>query len=717
MKVDTTTLLPRLVSMAVLPALLTVQVAVAGPPAGKTDDVARGGSSSLRQETPIDTEDGPEGRNPANPTGEQDTNGNPPSTSTADDVSVTLSAPPFVRFGDTFSIRLTVYNQQDTELVLDSTLIATGLEVKGGAAQQMRVPPNSEGEVNWQATTADESVAHLNVQVTRAEPETGLWRDAKPSGYQDANSTHEATLAVLPGGAQQLVEQRGRLWVREWLVSHLNYRATQVNSLVWISPSMLAMLLKDYTRWVETSYQNNAQAANLLLVTSALWDAFSQAGAQDILEAQSVRTDLSRAAEYLIAQQNPDGGWGWWPGDASRPLHTAQALDALFEAEAIGLMDMPATQETMGLDALRQYWESADDMDLQAYLLYVISQRRFDDKGLDTYELWWNRRKLSTPGLTYLGLALDNMNALPEHRKTDLLNALKRRASQTEHFVWWPTPNGLGEIPGGDRYGTAVALQAFLRWSPSEELVGRSLDWLLRTGSSPGEVIDCATTQVFVTLARAKRSQEPQSEGVVRVALEGIPVFEGTVNNLDLFKVHEISLQDLRPGSNWIEILLEWPGPLYFDWTLEYILSDGELDEARSAGGITLKRSYLSTETETPSSSYTIGQFVLTWLETSTEKHLYNVVIEDSLPAGFRPVTGSLKVADLEHSGLEPSAQGDVVRFYLPELPAGTHTFTYLQRAEIPGRFLAMPAIAYLIHNPARWGQSAGEQITVHQAD
>jgi uncharacterized protein YfaS (alpha-2-macroglobulin family) len=72
-------------------------------------------------------------------------------------------------------------------------------------------------------------------------------------------------------------------------------------------------------------------------------------------------------------------------------------------------------------------------------------------------------------------------------------------------------------------------------------------------------------------------------------------------------------------------------------------------------------------------------------------------------------------VDGLEHSGLELGARGDVARFYLTELPAGLHTFTYLQRAETPGRFLAMPATAYLLHNPARWGQSAGAQIIVQE--
>jgi len=638
----------------------------------------------------------------------------------ADDFSVALSAPSFVRFGDTFFVRLMVYNHKDQELALHSTLTAEGLKVEGDVTQQTRTPAGSEGEVAWQVTTTDASVAHLAVEVTGEQAADESLDGGLNEGDSETplvSAAVEARLAVLPGGEQQRVEQRGRLWVREWLVSHLNYGARQVNSLLWISPSMLAMLLRDYTHWAEAPCQNNAQAANLLLITSALWEALIQAGASEAPELESIHADLQRAAGYLMARQNPDGGWGWWAGDISRPWHTALALHSLFEAEATGQVDMPASQEMAGLEMLRRQWESSADSDLRAYLLYVISQRRFDDNGLDTYRLWWDRHKLSTPGLAYLGLALDNMDALPEHRRADLLSTLRLRASQTEHFVWWPTPVGLGDMPGGDHYGTAVALQALLHWSPAEELVGRGLDWLLRTGSSPGEVIDFADAQVFVTLAQARYSQEPSSEGVVRVALEGVPVFEGAVNNRDLFKVHEISLQDLRPGSNWIEILLEWPGPLYFDWTLDYVLSDGELDAAHSADGISLQRTYLDAETEAPASSYTVGQFVVIRLEAQTETPCYDVVIEDALPAGFRPVMGSLKVEGLEHSGLEVSEHGDTVRFYLTELPTGVHTFTYLQRAETPGRFLATPAVAYMLYNPARWGQSAGQEITVEQRE
>lgn len=635
-------------------------------------------------------------------------------SSQADDFSVTLSTPPFVRFGDTFLARLTIYNHRDVELTFNLTAIVEGLALRSDAAQQTRVPAESEREVEWEMTTAAASVAHVTVQVAAADTPA---ENPSQDGDKEPNvsAVCEATLSVLPGGAQQRLEQRGRLWVREWLVSHLNYRAEQVNSLLWISPSVLAMLLKDYRQWAEMPCQNNLQAANLLLVTSALWQALTQADASEVSEMDSIRGDLNRAAEYLLARQNPDGGWGWWPGDVSRPLHTAQVLHALFEAEGTNMVDMRESQEALGLKALHRYWESVADMDLQAYFLYVMSRGRGEGTNLDAYKLWWDRRKLSTPGLAYLGLALDNLNALPEHRRADLLTMLELRASHTEHFVWWPTPVGRGDVPGGDRYGTAVALQALLRWAPTAEPVGRSLDWLLRTDSSPGEVIDFAAAQVFVTLARARQSQEPLSKGIVRVALEGVPVFEGAVNNRDLLKVHEIVLQDLRPGSNWIEILLEWLGPLYFDWTLDYILSDGELDEARSADGIKLRRTYLDIDSDKPASSFKVGQFVLTKLEARTDNPGYDVVIEDALPAGLRAVVGSLKVDGLEHSDLELGVHGDVARFYLTELPAGDHTFTYLQRAETPGRFLAMPATAYLLHDPARWGQSAGAEITVRR--
>ena len=614
-----------------------------------------------------------------------------------DELSVQLNYPPFLRSGDSFSPRVVLYNHRDSKLLVTSTLTTEGLTIEGSPSRNVCIPAEAETVLTWEATTGEAPTAHL---VVRIEGENG-------------EITEEVSLPILPSGAQQHVEQRGRLWVREWLISHLHRRATQLNSLILISPSMLAMLLKDYAQWEGIPYKNNDQAANLLLVTTALWKAFTQAGAQDIPEAQPVRSDLIRAAQYLMEQQNTDGGWGWWTGDDSRTLQTAQVLHALFEAEATGLVDIPAVKERMGLEAVRHYWASEEDQDLAAYLLYVLSLGRLDDKELSTDELWSARRRLSTPALAYLGMALDNLNALPSHRKADVQASLKRRSSQTEHFVWWPTREGRGEMPGGDRYGTAVALQAFLRWSASEEQVGRSFDWLLRTGTSPTDQIDFATAQSIVTMAQAKTSQEPLSEGIVRVALEGVPVFEGEVNNRDLLKVNEVRLQDLQPGSNWIEILLEWPGPLYFDWMLRYILADGELDEAHSSGGIILKRQHIDPETEEQSQKYEMGNFILVRLEAETEEDLYHVVIEDAPPAGCRPVMGSLKGAELEHSGLETGVDGDQVRFFLPVLPKGKHVFTYLLRAETPGRFLSMPATAYLAHNTTRWGQSAGEEIEI----
>lgn len=668
----------------VLGSLLCVSVLQAAsgfPSAGVAEGKPGTGSVSRQQPTSIHTDEDDD-----------------PALTPPEDLSVQLKCPPFLRSGDSFLPRVVLYNHHDSDLLVGSTLTAEGLTIEeNGSRHVVNVPAEAETVLTWKATADDSPVAHL---VIRIEGETG-------------EISEQVSLPVLPSGAQQHVEQRGRLWVREWLISHLNRRATHLNSLIRISPSMLAMLLVDYAKWEGIPYKNNDQAANLLLVTTALWQAFSQAGAEDTPEAQPVRDDLIRAAEYLLDQQNTDGGWGWWTGDESRPLETAQVLHALLEVETTGMVDIPDRREERGLEAVRRYWTSEEDPDLRSYLLYVLSQRDHGYEDLRTHELWWDRRRLSTPALAYLGMALDNMDALPRHRKEDVLASLKRRASQTKHFAWWPTPEGRGQLPGGDRYGTAVALQSFLRWSASEELVGRSFDWLLRTGSSPTERIDFATAQSIVTLAQAKHSQEPLSEGVVRVALEGVPVFEGQVNNQNLLKVHEVSLLDLRPGSNWIEILLEWPGPLYFDWTLNYTLADGELDEAHSSGGIVLQRQHLDPLTEEEADRFETGEFVLVRLRAEAEEDLHHVVVEDAIPAGCRPVMGSLKGQVPQYSGLETNATGDQVRFFLPLLPKGKHSFTYLLRAETPGRFVAMPAMAYLTHNPTLWGQSAGQEIEI----
>lgn len=56
---------------------------------------------------------------------------------------------------------------------------------------------------------------------------------------------------------------------------------------------------------------------------------------------------------------------------------------------------------------------------------------------------------------------------------------------------------------------------------------------------------------------------------------------------------------------------------------------------------------------------------------------------------------------------------GDRVTFFITEMPAGRRTLTYLARATRPGVFVVMPAEAYAMYDPSRWGRSASDRVQI----
>ena len=508
------------------------------------------------------------------------------------------------------------------------------------------------------------------------------------------------------------LEQRGRLWQREWLIGHLDTRATEADSVLWFSPSLLGLLRRDYNEWQDVPCGNNEQAADLLLVAAGLWQALQSAGAQGQPDVQPVQSDVRRLSECLVQRQNPDGGWGWWPGDASRPLQTAQALEALFQAAGTGLVQFPSDSRERGLEAARRQLVAVEDRDLRVYLLSLASKGP-SGQDVPVRLLWPGRGQLSTPALVHLGMALENIGELSAEDKADLVSELTRRATHTSSFVWWPASGGGGLLPDDDRFATALALEALLRWAPDDEVVGKSVEWLLRTTPAEDGRLSLSVARVLFALLGATRLHEEPTEGIVRVAQEGVPIMEEKVDESDPLAIHEVNLKDLRAGQNWVEILLEASGPLYFGWSIRYLLSDGASGPARSANGIALRRSYRRPDEGQPSSHYQVGQFVQVAIELNATQDLKYVVLEDAVPPGTRPIAGSVDAGDLAHSDLEVSPEGDRVSVLLPALPAGRHTLTYLLLAEAPAEVRVWPASAHPVNHPAAWGESAESELSI----
>ena len=104
------------------------------------------------------------------------------------------------------------------------------------------------------------------------------------------------------------------------------------------------------------------------------------------------------------------------------------------------------------------------------------------------------------------------------------------------------------------------------------------------------------------------------------------------------------------------------------------------------------------------------GDLVEVELEIDSKNDYEYVLFEDMKAAGFEPVE--------VRSGYGGNALGaymelrdNRVSFFMHELPRGKHSVSYRLRAEIPGRYSALPARASAMYAPELKGNSRRDQV------
>ena len=99
------------------------------------------------------------------------------------------------------------------------------------------------------------------------------------------------------------------------------------------------------------------------------------------------------------------------------------------------------------------------------------------------------------------------------------------------------------------------------------------------------------------------------------------------------------------------------------------------------------------------------GELVEIELEIESKNDYEYVIFEDMKAAGFEPVDVR---SGYTRNGLGAYSEfrDDRVSFFIRQLARGRHSVSYRVRAEIPGRFSALPARAYAMYAPELKGNS-----------
>jgi hypothetical protein len=460
--------------------------------------------------------------------------------------------------------------------------------------------------------------------------------------------------------------------------------------------------------------------------------------------ARMVRAGVERLTEMQLS----DGGWGWFSGwgehsDAHTTATVVHGLQIAAQNDVAlvpGLLDRgiawltryQAGQIQELHNAMRdpkaEPWKQhADSLDALVYMVLA-------DAGVNDAEMLGfldrDRTQLTVYGLALFGLALERQGQ--QDRLAAVLRNLEQYLVQdNENQTAWlrlPESNSWWFWYGSEIETQACYLKLLAKTDPKGEVASRLVKYLLNNRKNASYWNSTRDTAWCIEAMAdyLRRSGEDRPEMTVEVWLDGklqkaVEITPATLFDFDNRFV--LSGPQVTTGPHQVELKRKGRGPLYYNG----YLTNFTLEDPLTKAGLEIKverKYYRLVKADTMvKAAGARGQAVDQKVEKFQRQELANLallksgemaeieltiqskndyeylVFEDMKPAGFEPV-------DLQ-SGYNGNALGAYVEFrdnrvvfFVRQLARGTHSVSYRMRAEIPGRFSALPARGSAMYAP-----------------
>jgi len=471
-----------------------------------------------------------------------------------------------------------------------------------------------------------------------------------------------------------------------------------------------------------------------------------------VFDEAEVRRMTEAGIQALAGMQLSDGGWGWFSGfgEHSWPHTTATVVHGLQIARENDVALPPGMLER-GIDWLKNYqaeqikllanfpkkiqpWkEFADNLDALVYMVLI-------DGGVPNVEmrdyLYRDRTHLAVYAKAMFGLTLHK-----EQQADKLAMILKN----IEQFVVQDPENQTAylKLPadtpwwywyGSETEANGYYLKLLARTSPKDEKASGLVKYLLNNRKHATYWNSTRDTAICIEAMAdyLKASGEDAPDMTVEVWLDGKKLKEVKIDKANLFTFdNQLALlgDAVTSGKHVLELKKQGTGPVYFNayltnFTLEDFITkaglevkvnrkfykltrvDKEIKVEGARGQAADQKVEKYERTELPNLAILkSGDLIEVELEIDSKNDYEYLIFEDPKAAGFEPV--------LVRSGYNPNDMGaymelrdDKVCFFVRQLARGKHSVSYRLRAEIPGKFSALPTRAYAMYAPELKGNS-----------
>ncbi len=477
-----------------------------------------------------------------------------------------------------------------------------------------------------------------------------------------------------------------------------------------------------------------------------------------VFDMDEVKTMVKAGVNRLTSMQVSDGGWGWFSGhgECSWPHTTAYVVHGLQIARDNDVALVPGVLER-GIEWLKRYQAEqigylklppdapyhkryADALD--AFVYMVLVDAKIDDKEMRTF-LFRDKNQIPVYAKAMFGLALHTVGdaeKLAEVRENldqflvkddENQSAWLRLPDDNWWWCWW----------GSEYEAHAYYLKLLCRMEPKGETATRLVKYLINNRRHATYWNSTRDTAVIIESFAdfLKASGEDAPDMTVEILVGGKKMKEVAINKDNIFSFDNklVMVGDaIEEGEHAVEVRRTGKGPVYFNayltnFTLEDPIGPAGLevkvgrkfyklepiDKSENAEGehgqVVKQKVEKYKRVELPDGSQLkSGDLIEVELEIDSKNDYEYLVFEDMKAAGFEPVE--------VRSGYNGNDMGAYVEFrdervcfFVRMLPRGKRSVAYRLRAEIPGKFSALPARASAMYAPELKANSAESKLGI----
>lgn len=483
-----------------------------------------------------------------------------------------------------------------------------------------------------------------------------------------------------------------------------------------------------------------------------------------VFDEGEVQAMVADGIQKLANMQLSDGGWGWFSGfgEQSWPHTTAVVVHGLVIARQNDVV-LPAGMLENGIIWLQGFQnrevqklknfptqtrpmkEFADNLDALVYLI-LAEQGHVDNDMKDMRDfLYRDRTKLAVYAKAMFGLALH------QQREVDKLAMILRNIeqfvveddeNQTAHLRL-PNDNPWWYWYGSEVEANAYYLKLLSATNPKDQKASRLVKYLLNNRKHATYWNSTRDTAVAIEALAdyLKASGEDRPDLTVEVWLDGKKHKEVKIDAGNLFTfdgTFVLQGDAVTSGKHTLEIRKKGTGSVYFNayvtnFTLEDFITRAGLEmkvdrkvyklvpvekkvQVPGSRGQAVEQKVEKYERKELANLAQLksGDLVEVELEIDSKNDYEYLLFEDYKAAGFEPL--------LVRSGYTPNDLGafmelrdDRVCFFVRALARGKHSVSYRMRAEIPGKFSALPARASAMYAPELKGNSDEIKLVIEE--